>query len=195
MEQAIIDLNAFIEKFDIRGGAHRGFVRIFNCGDDPGFRWNLGGRLYSQEDKTSYQQMDNAERLKMTIDGKSVRELDIKASYLTIFHAQEGQPLDFTANRDPYALPELRDVTGEVIKRDVVKAFITVAFGKGRFPGRWPKKTISSYEEKHGEDLRRYSVRKVRDAVARAYPRLARLHKDSAQPVDGHPPPPIWARL
>ena len=190
MEQAIIDLNAFIDGFEIRGGTHRGFIRIFNCGDDPAFDWNLGGRLYSQEGDASYQQMGSAERLKMTIDGKPVRELDIKASYLTIFHAQEGQPLDLIAIPDPYRHLELSSTP-----RDVIKAFITATFGNGRCPRRWAPKTVKSYGEKTGEDLRRYPISQVRKAVAKSYPLLAKLRKDSWQAVDGRPPPPIWARL
>jgi hypothetical protein len=190
MERAIIDLNAFIDRFELCGGTHRGFIRIFNCGDDPSFDWNLGGRLYSQEGDASYQQMGGAERLKMTIDGKRVCELDIKASYLTIFHAQGGQPLDLIANPDPYRHPEL-----SAIPRDVVKAFITATFGNGRFPRRWSPKTVGAYGEKTGEDLRKYRISQVRKAVARAYPLLAKLRKDSGQAVDGRPPPPIWARL
>jgi hypothetical protein len=133
--------------------------------------------------------MGSAERLRMTIDGKPVCELDIKASYLTIFHAQEGRPLDLIANPDPYRHPEL-----SAIPRDVVKAFITATFGNGRFPRRWSPKAVKSYGEKTGEDLRRYPISQVRKAVARAYPLLAGLRKDMPL-IDGHPPPPIWARL
>jgi hypothetical protein len=183
MEQAIIDLNSFIDQFDIRGGTHRGFIRIFNCGDDRAFGWTLGGRLYSPG-KDSYQQMGSAERLKMTIDGKPVSELDIKASYLTIFHAQEGQPLDFANNPDPYDLPEL-----SATPRDVVKVFITATFGNGQFPDRWPPKAAHDYKEETGERLsKRYPISQVRDAVAKAYPLLERLQQDDAKP-------PIWARL
>jgi hypothetical protein len=103
MEQTIKDLNDFIDQFTIRGGTHRGYIRVFNCGDHPAFKWNLGGRFYSQG-ADSYQQMKSTERLKMTIDGKPVCELDIKASYLTIFQARGGQPVDFA---DPYAAGEL----------------------------------------------------------------------------------------
>ena len=40
------ELNEFFDQFELRGGTHRGFIRIFNQGDDPEFKWNLGGRLY-----------------------------------------------------------------------------------------------------------------------------------------------------
>jgi hypothetical protein len=183
MEQTLIDLNNYIDQFDVRGGTHRGFIRVFNCGDDPAFQWNLGGRLYSPG-KDSYQQMKSGERLQMTIDRKPVCELDIKASYLTIFHAQAGQPLDFAKNPDPYDLPELSATPG-----DVVKAFITATFGHGQFPVRWSPKAARDYREKTGESLsKQHPIKRVRDAVAKAYPLLAGLRQDDAEP-------PIWARL
>jgi hypothetical protein len=129
LEQAIIDLNAFIDKFTIVGGKHHGYIREFNCRDHPSFAWDLGGRLYSVGDE-SYQGLSADERKLMTIDGRPVIELDIRASALTIFHGQAGQALDFEANPDPYTLPELRDTP-----RDVVKNFIT-ASAACRTPGR-----------------------------------------------------------
>jgi hypothetical protein len=47
LEKQVRDLNDFLDGFDLRGGAHRGYVRIFNQGDHSGFDWNKGGRLYS----------------------------------------------------------------------------------------------------------------------------------------------------
>jgi hypothetical protein len=183
MEQAIIDLNNFIDRFDIRGGTHRGFIRVFNCGDDDAFQWNLGGRLYSPG-KDSYQQMGSTERLKMTVDGEPVCELDIKSSYLTIFHALKRQPLDVANNPDPYDLPEL-----SATPRDVVKALVTATFGNGQFPARWSSKAARDYKEKTGESLsKQHPIKPLHDAVAKAYPLLEGLRQDDAQP-------PIWARL
>jgi hypothetical protein len=183
LEQVIIDLNAFIAQFDIRGGTHHGYIREFNCGDHRRFAWNLGGRLYSVGAE-SYQGLSPAERKLMTIDGQPVIELDIRASALTIFQGQAGQPLDFEVNPDPYALPELSDTP-----RDLVKAFITATFGKGRLPARWPQKVALAHQEETGHSLsQQYPFSPVRDAVARAYPRLAELRQDDAQP-------PIWAKL
>jgi hypothetical protein len=65
----------------------------------------------------------------MTIDGEPVCELDIRASYLTIFQARHGQALDFVAHPDPYVLPDLGAKA-----REVVKTFIAVTFGRGEFP-------------------------------------------------------------
>ena len=178
MEQVIRDLNAFLDNFTIGGGTHRGYFRLFHCGDHPKFNWNLGGRLYSEGG--GYQRLSGAARLKMTIDGKPVCDLDIKSSALTIFHALRGQPLDVASGLDPYQVGEL-----SATPRDVVKAFITATFGNGQFPARWPQEAARELKEKNGKQ---YPISRVRDAVARAYPLLAELRQDDAEP-------PIWATL
>jgi hypothetical protein len=183
VEQEIIDLNTFIAQCDIRGGTHHGYIREFNCGDHPKFAWDCGGRLYSVG-SANYQQMKPAERLKMIIDGQPVCELDIRASALTIFHGQAGQPLDFTSNPDPYAVGEL-----SATRRDVVKAFINATFGNGQLPSRWPQNVSRNYRKETGRSLRRdYPIVQVRGAVARAYPLLDTLRPNNAEP-------PIWAKL
>jgi hypothetical protein len=183
LEQTIIGLNTFIDKFTIVGGKHHGYIREFNCGDHPSFAWDLGGRLYSAG-AGSYQGLTPDERKLMTIDGRPVIELDIRASALTIFHGQRGQPLDFEANPDPYTLHELRDTP-----RDVVKKFITATFGKGQLPARWPQKQAHDYKEERGQSLsKQHPISQVRSAVARAYPLLAELRRDDAKP-------PLWAKL
>jgi hypothetical protein len=183
VEQEIIDLNTFIAQCDIRGGAHHGYIREFNCGDHPSFAWNLGGRLYSVG-AGSYQQMKPAERLKMIIDGQPVCELDIRASALTIFHGQAGRPLDFVSNPDPYAVGEL-----SATPRELVKVFINATFGNGRLAARWPQNVSREYREKTGQRLsKQYPISQVRDAVREAYPLLAELRQDDAEP-------PIWAKL
>ena len=73
---------------------HHGYIRIFQNGDEAGFNWNFGGGLYSQPPAFNYQQMSKLKRLKMTINGEPVAEIDIRASYLTLFHAWHGEQLD-----------------------------------------------------------------------------------------------------
>jgi hypothetical protein len=46
-ERRLKELNAFLDTCDLRHGVHRGYIRVFNNGDDPAFNWNMGGRLYS----------------------------------------------------------------------------------------------------------------------------------------------------
>ena len=62
LEQQVRDLNEFLDRFDIGGGSHRGYIRVFNQGDHPSFDWNKGGRLYSQGDD-SYQRLSQKGRL------------------------------------------------------------------------------------------------------------------------------------
>jgi hypothetical protein len=183
MEQTIVDLNTFLDRFTIGGGVHRGYVRVFNVGDHPAFRWNLGGRLYSQG-QDSYQSLSSDERLKMTIDGEPVCELDIRASYLTIFQARHGRPLDFAGDHDPYVLPGLG-----ANAREVVKTFIAATFGRGQFPARWSKDMSERHRERTGKELgKQYPLSIIRAAVAEAYPLLAGLRR-------GEQRAPVWAEL
>src|SRR5215469_5692941 len=52
-------------------------TRVFNNGDHPKFDWNMGGRLYSDRE-FNYQQLDRSQRLRMTINGEPVCEIDIR---------------------------------------------------------------------------------------------------------------------
>lgn len=160
MASEIRELDEFIAKHDLEGGIHRGYRRIFNQGDQIGFRWNKGGRLYSVGDD-SYQTLKKAQRLQMRIDGEPVVEIDIRASYLTILYALLGLTLD--QNRDPYDVPGL--------PRDVVKAWITMTIGHDKFHKRWPAK---SREElfKRGIDVEDYKLAHVQERVLAAHPIL-----------------------
>ena len=104
MEKQLKELNAFFDGFELQGGIHRGYLRVFNNGDHPNFDWNMGGRLYSYGE-SNYQQMESADRERMTINGEVVCEIDIRASYLTIYHALYGEQFD--ATNDPYDVPGL----------------------------------------------------------------------------------------
>jgi hypothetical protein len=161
LEAEVREVNEFIEEHDLRHGAHHGYRRIFNCGDAPDFAWDKGGRLYSPGD--SYRQHNQAERLKMLIDGEPVVEVDIRASFLTILHALRGEPLNLS--RDPY------DFAG--LPRSVVKAWITMTLGHHQFHTRWPKEIADEYLEKCGAKLgMAHPVRKVQEAVIDAFPVL-----------------------
>ncbi len=137
-------------------------------GDDPKFNWNMGGRLYSHSE-SNYQQMDSADRLRMTINEEPVCEIDIRASYLTIFHAWYGERLD--AANDPYDFPELGPEA-----RDVVKMWVTASFGSNAPITKWPKELAAKYREKTGKKLgKRYAASKVSEKVLERFPLLARL--------------------
>jgi hypothetical protein len=160
------ELNAFLAEHVIRGATHRWFRRIFHEGDKPGFDWNKGGRLYS-DGKDSYQQLPRPERLKMTIDGEPVCEIDIRASYLTILHARYSEPFEVSREHDPYAI--------EGLPRAVVKKWCAVRFGTKKAITRWPSLAIKEFaEDNDGADLTQYFVREVGQKVCQGRPDVAR---------------------
>jgi hypothetical protein len=167
-------LNAFLSGFTLRGGVHYGFVRRFNEGDAPDFKWNKGGRLYSLT-ASSYQQRPSAERARMTINGEPVVEIDINASYLTAFHARLGEPLDLSS--DPYARVGL--------PRNIVKAWTAGSFGNGRPLDRWLKQLTKDYEKRHKVKPRDVcAAARVRDAMLATYPALSRLGEPGVRWAD-----------
>ena len=94
MEKQLKELNSFFDRFELRGGVHRGYIRVFNNGDHAEFDWNMGGRLGSYPE-SNYQQIGKRQiRLRMTINREPVCEIDIRASYLTIFHALYDEKLN-----------------------------------------------------------------------------------------------------
>jgi hypothetical protein len=136
LEAEVKELNEFFDGFELRGGTHRGFIRRFNKGDDPDFKWNMGGRLYSQGED-SFQLMNEKERLRMTINGEPVCEIDIRASFLTIYLAWFDQQLDWA--HDPY-----EELAG--VPRDVAKTWFTATFGHEKHLQKWPKEISKDYK-------------------------------------------------
>jgi hypothetical protein len=167
LEQQVRELNEFFARFDLRGGTHRGFIRIFNNGDRSDFNWNKGGRLYSPGED-SYQRMKKRDRLKMTIGGEPVCEIDIRASYLTIYHTWYDQRLDLT--NDPYELPGLGKEA-----REAVKLWFVATFGSAGHLRRWPSEMVKDYhEETDGRVLGKdYPVKLIRQQAIKAFPIMA----------------------
>ena len=131
----VAELNAFFAKQTLTPSTikHLGWVRMFH-GYTDGFRWNKGGRLYSQpQGRSCYQNLsetseDPAEltREKLRINGQSVVEIDISSSYLTIFYALCDQRLD--TSQDAYA-----GILGPTaLDRQVAKFWINASFGNSR---------------------------------------------------------------
>jgi hypothetical protein len=167
-ERQLKELNSFFDQFRLEGGIHRGYIRVFNNGDHANFAWNMGGRLYSYGEN-NYQQMEQADRLQMRINRRRVCEIDVRASYLTIFHALYGESFD--ATKDPYVVPGLGEEG-----RDAVKMWITASFGNNAPIAKWPRELVAKYREKTGKTLgKRYAASKVSDKVMQAFPLLARL--------------------
>jgi hypothetical protein len=169
LESELLELNAFFAKQTLRGGSHEGYVRIFHNGDDPYFDWNLGGRLYSHHFTESYQVLSPDKRAAMTINGEPVAEIDIRASYLTIFLSLHGVQLDTT---DPYELEGLG-----ASERSAVKAWMVATFGNSKPIRRWPPRMINESPE-----LKKHRVAAITKAAVAKYPELGAWGK----PLKGH---------
>jgi hypothetical protein len=159
IEDHVRELNEFFARHKLRGGSHHGYVCIFHNGDDPRFLWNMGGRLYSQHFTDSYQVMGADKRLKMTFDGEPVAEVDIRASYLTVFLSRRGVQLP---DGDPYELPGLGSE-----HRDAVKAWMVATFGNSKPIVRWPPRMLQKSPE-----LKNYRVAAITKAALTKYPAL-----------------------
>jgi hypothetical protein len=170
LEADVKDLNEFLAGFELTGARHEGYIRIFNNAT-----WKKGGRLYSVGED-SYQLMPETKRLQMLINGETVAEIDIKASYLTIYHAKLGAPLEPAS--DPYARVG--------IVREVAKLWCIASFGKSAPSLRWPAKMAKEYRKNTGNDLGKVaSAKKVAAAMLEAFPALQKLERYSQ----------IWADL
>jgi len=174
----VAELNEFIAGFELQPPsiAHLGWVRKFHMSDRSGFKWNKGGRLYSQPPTGNYQSADKETRLAMTINGERVAEIDISATNLTIFYALCGQQLD--VDRDAY-----RDILGPTeFDKALVKFFINVSFGNSSLVNRWSAPLKDAFEKKMQKknlppfiiDPKRYPIRLVRQKVLERHPLLGR---------------------
>lgn len=162
-------LNAFLDGFEIGGGRHRGYTRIFNNGDVEGYGWDQGGRLYSICDR-SYQSMSGRERACMTIGGEAVAEIDVRASYLTILHGRTGKPFDVT--QDAYDLEGLIPMPlGKDLTRWAVKKWAVVILGHESHRTRWPNEAVEEFMDLTGKALgEAYPIQEIRRAMELKHP-------------------------
>jgi hypothetical protein len=174
----VAELNEFIAGFELQPPSikHLGWVRMFQKSDHKDFRWDKGGRLYSRPPTENYQSENKKTRIAMTINGEPVAEVDIGASYLSIFYALCGQQID--TDRDAY-----RDILGSTdFDREVTKCFISASFGSRGLVKRWSPKTKAGFEKamrKKGLppfviDPEKYPVKLVRQNVLERHPVLER---------------------
>jgi hypothetical protein len=159
-EADVRELNEFLGGYRFAGGDHYGYTRNFNNAD-----WNKGGRLYGVGG--GYQQLPEDKRLHMTINGEAVAEIDIKASYLVIYHAcLLGVPLE--NHVDPY------ERAG--VERSIAKSWVVHSFGKSRPQTRWPPEAVEDYNKETGKDLRKVADAKdVASKMLAAFPALQEL--------------------
>ena len=103
----------------------------------------------------------------MTINGEPVAEIDIKASFLTIYHAMVKEPLK--GSNDPYAALQGLD-------RAIVKEWTKVSFGNSKPATRWPSKSIKDFKKETGEDLSKLARAKdVGRRMLETFPALKKL--------------------
>ena len=157
----LLGINKFLCAQEYGGMHFYGLRRIFNEGDHPDFDWNMGGRLYGPDER-NYQRLKRTERSKITINGKSVVEIDINASYLRILHGLRGATL--TSAQDIY------DITG--IHRSIVKEWIKVTLGHTGFHTRWPPKAIKSLSDSGLKTRKGYSYPAMKPLVLEKFPVL-----------------------
>lgn len=162
LEEQVRLINDFLDGVDIQGGNHAGFYRGFNLGDLPSFDWNKGGRLYSVGDD-SYQRLKERDRLRMTLNGEPVAEIDVSASYLTVLHGRLGYPLE--------AEGDLYEVSG--IPRGIVKGWLVATLSSTGHLKRWPRDQVEAFRAETGKNLSEtYPIKTVREAMLAKYPVL-----------------------
>jgi hypothetical protein len=178
LRSEVAELNEFIAGFELQPPSieHLGWVRKFHKSDQKGFAWDKGGRLYSQPPDKNYQSVDGRTRLAMTVSGEPVAEIDISASYLTIFYALCGQQID--TDWDAY-----RDILGPSdFDREVTKQFISASFGSAGLITLWSANVKAEFEKAmrkkdlspYAIDPKKYPIRLVRQKVLERHPLLER---------------------
>ena len=121
-----------------------------------------GGRFYGP-----WTSMRKAERLKCTIDGKPVAEVDVSGMFLTLLCSITGHVPFTTRFKDPYQLPyHFKD-----IDRSEVKAVINSAIGGGTSKQYQPTKMIKM------ANISQERLKEIRAAIIPAYESLQSLHK------------------
>lgn len=163
--EQIRNLNAFYEQHEFNLPDVPCLKRTFNNGDDPEFRYDLGGRLYCTS-KAGYQSMRKAERRTITINGEPTSEVDVSGSFPFILHNALNAPL-----------PKMDDIYEiEGIERDVVKKIVVTRMGSEDWPKRWPQDFAEEYQAATGRKLQnRYTLKKVVAAVKEHLPILDEL--------------------
>ncbi len=151
LELDVAEQNALAERTQVTGCLPPRFRRGFKRD------WDLHGRWYAFGGEGNYQQLPEADRLKITMGGEPVAEVDIAASHLTLLHGLLGLPA-----------PEgdLYEIDG--LPRDVVKAWVNATIGKGSpVLRRWAKETKASYPV-----CEQFSAAEVGERVMARYPFL-----------------------
>ena len=144
-------------------------------GYTEGFRWDKGGRLYSQpQGPACYQNQSEAARLRMRINDERVIEIDFSSSYLTIFYSLCDEQLDNT--QDAYV-----GILGPTaLDRQVAKFWINASFGNSRLLTKWTEDLLHDLQDQltkkgiSGFDKELYPMRTIKEKVLERHPLLKR---------------------
>jgi len=178
MQAEMEEINAFLLAQEITGIHFRGMRRIFNDGDQDGFRWQWGGRFFSIPGGVVHESLGGETRRKrIKINGEAVGEVDISASHLTLYHALLGEPFD--TSTDPYAAAGW--------DRELLKRWTAHAFGAGTTGlTRWGKEAVKHYQTvKPGGVLKDdYPIKAARNAMLARHPTLRRLESTGLSSIE-----------
>jgi hypothetical protein len=130
---------------------------------------------------TNYQQMSQDRRLELRLDGRPVAEIDISASYLTIFCAWHGQEVDAAKAYSNLIGPDELD-------RAIVKTWVNSSFGNSGLLTRWSPGIKRDFAKRYREkrwtiDTGKYPVSMVRKQTLARHPLLELW----GQPIEGKP--------
>ena len=172
MRNEVAELNAHFATHELEGARHIGWVRKFHGASPDKYMLNRGGRLYSQPPMpaTNYQNMPQERRLKLRMDGEPVSEIDISASYLTIFYAAHGQRIKMD---DAYS-----NIIGpDALDRAIVKFWVNASFGNRSLITKWSADLKKAFAKRYREngwtiDSKKYPVRSVREKTLARHPLL-----------------------
>jgi hypothetical protein len=172
LRNEVAELNAYFAVHKLEGARHIGWVRKFHGASPDKYMLNRGGRLYSQPPMpaTNYQNMPQERRLKLRMDGGPVSEIDIGASFLTIFYAAHGKRIEMN---DAYS-----NIVGpKALDRAIVKFWVNASFGNRSLITRWSANLKKAFEKRNREngwtiDSKRYPVREVREKTLACHPLL-----------------------
>jgi hypothetical protein len=172
LRNEVAELNAHFVAHKLEGARHIGWVRKFHGASPDKYMLNRGGRLYSQPPMpaTNYQNMPQEQRLKLRLDGEPVSEIDISASFLTIFYAAHGKRIEMS---DAYS-----NIVGpDALDRAIVKFWVNASFGNTSLIAKWSPNLKKAFAKRYREDgwtidSKKYSVRSIREKTLACHPLL-----------------------
>ncbi len=180
LRSEVAELNAHFATHKLEGARHIGWVRKFHGASSDKYMLNRGGRLYSQPPMpaTNYQNMPQEKRLKLRMDGEPVSEIDIGASFLTIFYAAHGKRIEMSDAYSDIVGPDGQD-------RAVVKFWVNASFGNRSLITKWSADLKKEFAKKYREDGwtidgKKYSVHSVREKTLARHPLLEQWGTKSA---------------